>query len=92
MNREQLKKVLELFRAELLTEDQTIEIIMSKMMARNKGRPRGAVDMSDPVRALVVKQLDLRFKYERGFVVDWSQPCLFATIPKARDSRSLARE
>jgi len=25
MNREQLKKVLELFRAELLTEDQTIE-------------------------------------------------------------------
>jgi len=29
-------------------------------MARNKGRPRGAVDMSDPVRALVVKQLDLK--------------------------------
>ena len=60
MNREQLKKVLELFRAELLTEDQTIDIIMGKMMARNKGRPRGDVDMSNPVRALIVRQLDLK--------------------------------
>ena len=55
MNREQLKTVLELFRTKVLTEDQTIDIIMG-----NKERPRGEVDTSDPVRALVAKHLDAK--------------------------------
>ena len=58
MNREQLKTVLELFRANVLTEDQTIDIIMGNNSY--KGRPRGDVDTSDPVKALIVKQLDLK--------------------------------
>ena len=56
MNREQLKTVLELFRTNVLTEDQTIDIIMGNNSY--KGRPRGDVDTSDPVKALIVKQLD----------------------------------
>ena len=58
MNREQLKTVLELFRTNVLTEDQTIDIIMGNNSY--KGRPRGDVDTSDPVKALIVKQLDLK--------------------------------
>ena len=56
MKREDLKKVLELFRAGVLTEDQTLDAIMGNI-ASNPGTKRGDVDMSDPVRALVVKQL-----------------------------------
>ena len=61
MNREQLKSVLELFRTKVLSEDQTMDIIMGNT-ASYMGRPRGNgdVDMSYPVRALVVKQLDLK--------------------------------
>jgi len=59
MKREELKKVLELFRDGVLTEDQTIEIIMGNT-ASNPGMKRGDVDTSDPVRALVVKQLDAK--------------------------------
>jgi hypothetical protein len=58
MNREQLKTVLELFRTNVLTEDQTIDIIMGNNSY--KGRPRGDVDTSNPVKALIVKQLDLK--------------------------------
>jgi hypothetical protein len=58
MNREQLKTVLELFRTNVLTEDQTIDIIMGNNSY--KGRPRGDADTSDPVKALIVKQLDLK--------------------------------
>ena len=58
MNREQLKTVLELFRTNVLTEDQTIDIIMGNNSY--KGRPRGDFDTNDPVKALIVKQLDLK--------------------------------
>lgn len=51
--------MLELFRAGVLTEDQTIEIIMSNT-ASNPGMKRGDVDTRDPVRALVAKQLDAK--------------------------------
>ena len=56
MKREDLKKVLELFRDGYLTEDQTLDAIMGNMPS-HPGRERGDVDTSDPVRALVDKQL-----------------------------------
>jgi hypothetical protein len=49
--------VFELFRTKVLTEDQTIEIILGNV-ASYKGKPRddGDVDMNDPVRALGAHQ------------------------------------
>jgi lambda repressor-like predicted transcriptional regulator len=59
MKREDLKKLLELFRDGHLTEERTIETIM-ECMASPSGKQRGEVDMRDPVRALVVQQLDAK--------------------------------
>jgi hypothetical protein len=79
MNREQLKTVLELFRTNVLTEDQTIDIIMGNNSY--KGRPRGHVDTSDPVKSIDREATGpKRFEYERGFVGDRSQRNLFAPI------------
>ena len=57
MKREDLKKVLELFRDDFLTEDQTLDAIMGNMPG-HPVRERGDIDTgNDPVRALVDKQL-----------------------------------
>jgi hypothetical protein len=56
MKREDLKKVLELFRDGYLTEDQTLDAIMGNIPG-HPVRERGDIDTSDPVRALVDKQL-----------------------------------
>ena len=89
MKREVLKKVLELFRDGHLTEERTIETIMESM-ASNPGMKRGDVDMSDPVRALVAKQLDAKgLNMKEVCVTDRSQSFLFAAISDATQFREI---
>jgi hypothetical protein len=60
MKREELEKVLELFRDGILTIGQTVDIITENTTVY-PGKKRGDYDMSHcPVRALVVQQLDAK--------------------------------